>query len=578
MRLNNIKYLFILAAGLSLHSCLDLEPQDQLGENKMWQSPNDYQSFANNFYSWTADFGSVVRNGGYHNDLSSDLMTAASADVISQGNNTQPSSDGVYTGDYAHIRRCNMLLQRAANYPNPEDIKQYVGEAYFFRAYSYFDLLLTFGNVILTTEPLTTDDPKMQVAQNDRKEIVDTIVSDLNKAAENLPDFKALTTNENGRLSKQAAQAFLSRVALYEGTWQKFHKDGDATRAKELLNTAATAAKAVIDSKEFWLFGTDEKTKVLGDSAQKYMFVLENTKSNPAGIQKADNHEYIFTRRHDQTLAAIGWNITKTCIDNVQWVTSKFANMYLCTDGLPVDKSSRFEGYSKMTSEWANRDNRMRYTLLEPGTHYFTNLTPRTNWDDTDFEGTTLLASPHGSGYMHQKWATERSCADGQEGYDFPIIRYAEVLLNYAEAVYERDDKISDDDLAYLNEVRLRVNRDNGMPALSNAFVSAHGLDMRTEIRRERTIELFQEGFRLDDLKRWATAVEEMNQPLLGVKFTGTEFEQKWTGGKPSQATDADGRLIMDSNRKWTDKNYLFPLPSDQLTLNKNLVQNPGWK
>lgn len=116
------------------------------------------------------------------------------------------------------------------------------------------------------------------------------------------------------------------------------------------------------------------------------------------------------------------------------------------------------------------------------------------------------------------------------------------------------------------------------MPALTNAFVSENGLDMRTEIRCERTTELFQEGFRLDDLKRWATAVEEMNKPLLGVKFTGTEFEQKWSGGKPSQPTDADGRLIMDSNRKWTDKNSLFPLPSDQLTLNVNLKQNAGWK
>lgn len=578
MKLSNIKYLFIFAAGLSLHSCLDLEPQDQLGENKMWQTANDYLVFANNFYGWTADFSSVVRAGGYHNDLSSDLMTAASADVISQGNNTQPSSDGVYTGDYAHIRRCNMLLQRAAGYSKPDEIKQYVGEAYFFRAYSYYDLLRTFGNVIITTEPLTIDDPKMQVEQDDRSKVIDLIVSDLNKAIENLPDFKALTSAENGRLSKQAAQAFLSRVALYEGTWQKFHQGGDAARAKELLNTAASAAKAVIDSKEFWLFGTDEKTKVLGDSAQKYMFILENDKSNPAGIQKVDNHEYIFSRRHDQTLAAIGWNITKTCIDNVQWITSKFANMYLCTDGLPVDKSSKFKGYSTLTSEWQNRDNRMRYTLLEPGTRYFTNMTPRTNWDATDYAGKTLLASPHGSGYMHQKWASERACSDGQEAYDYPIIRYAEVLLNYVEAVYERDGKIGDDDLAYLNQVRLRVNQDNGMPALTNAFVSENGLDMRTEIRRERTIELFQEGFRLDDLKRWATAVEEMNKPLLGVKFTGTEFEQKWSGGKPSQPTDADGRLIMDSNRKWTDKNYLFPLPSDQLTLNVNLKQNAGWK
>lgn len=151
------------------------------------------------------------------------------------------------------------------------------------------------------------------------------------------------------------------------------------------------------------------------------------------------------------------------------------------------------------------------------------------------------------------------------------------MLLNYVEAVYERDGKIGDDDLAYLNEVRLRVNKDNGMPALTNAFVTANGLDMRTEIRRERTIELYQEGFRLDDLKRWAAAVQVMNQPLLGVKYVGTEFQTSWSNPAPSQSKDDNGCLIMDNNRKWTDKNYLFPLPSDQLKLNTNLKQNPGW-
>lgn len=576
MKLNKIQYLFIVAAGLSLHSCLDLEPQDQLGENKMWTSVNDYRDFANNFYGWTRDFSSSLRGGSYHSDEHSDLMTSSSIDIISKGTNTQPSSDGVYTSNYAHIRRCNMLLQRAASYSNPDDIKQYVGEAHFFRAYSYFDLLQTFGNVIITTEPLTIDDPKMKVTQNDRSEVVDLMVSDLNSAIDELPEYKSLTTAEDGRLSKQAAQAFLSRVALYEGTWQKFH-NSNTERAQQLLDIAAKAAKAVIDSKEFWLFGTDDKTKVLGDSAQKYMFILENTKSNPAGIQKSDNHEYIFSRRHDQTLAAIGWNITKNNVANVQYITRNFANMYLCTDGLPVEKSTKFQGYSKKTSEWQNRDNRMRYTLLEPGTKYFTNMTPRKNWDNTDFASSMTYTANGGSGYGNQKWGAERECSDGQEGYDYPIIRYAEVLLNYVEAVYERDGKIGDDDLAYLNEVRLRVNKDNGMPALTNAFVTANGLDMRTEIRRERTIELYQEGFRLDDLKRWAAAVQVMNQPLLGVKYVGTEFQTSWSNPAPSQSKDDNGCLIMDNNRKWTDKNYLFPLPADQLRLNTNLKQNPGW-
>ena len=102
---------------------------------------------------------------------------------------------------------------------------------------------------------------------------------------------------------------------------------------------------------------------------------------------------------------------------------------------------------------------------------------------------------------------------------------------------------------------------------------------MREEIRRERTVELYLEGFRIDDLKRWNTAVQTMNQPLLGVKYTGTEFQSNWgSANQPSQLKDSEGCLIMDDKRQWSDKNLLYPIPSDQLQLNPNLEQNPGWK
>ena len=180
-----------------------------------------------------------------------------------------------------------------------------------------------------------------------------------------------------------------------------------------------------------------------------------------------------------------------------------------------------------------------------------------------------------GTGYHNQKWAAERAVRDNYEGYDFPVIRYAEILLNYAEAVFERDDRISDSDLNIsLNLVRCRVNKK--MPKLSNEFVSINSLDLRTEIRRERTIELFHEGFRLDDLKRWKTAETEMPQDLLGIKWKGTEYETAWP--KCQYTRNADGILVLETGRKWAEKNYLFPLPKDQLQLNPNLKQNRGWE
>lgn len=572
------KFICAVTVVFGLASCLDLEPQDQLGGDKMWVTENDFKNFANNFYNWLPNFATIYNDGSAHSDSRSDLMTYTSVNIYSKGTNSVPSTDGNYTGAYNHIRRCNLLLEAAEGFGNKDAIRQYVGEAYFYRAFSYFELVQLYGNVIIVKTPIDINSGELQAARNDRSEVIDFVIDDLRNAIGLLTPADQLTSENEGRVSMEAAQAFLSRVALYEGTWQKFHYN-NTSRANSLLDQAAKAAKSVIDGGKFYLFGTQGESIVLGDSAQKYMFILENEQSNPANLGKSANHEYILTKRYDTTLARIGRNVTRETANNVQWITRNFANLYLCDDGLPIDKSPKFKGYATKKSEWQNRDTRMRYTLLMPGTHYWDNYAPRQNWNYGDMTGGYNYNGRNNdnSGYNNQKWASERDVADGYEGYDWPVIRYAEVLLNYAEAVFERDGKISDADLDLsLNKVRLRVNKTNNMPGLSNSLVSSNGLNMREEIRRERTVELYQEGFRIDDLKRWATAMGVMSRPLLGVKYTGTEWQT--AGWNPSFSKDAEGCLIMDSNRPWTEKNYLLPLPTDQLQLNPQLKQNPGWE
>lgn len=566
----HIIFIFIFIGGLTFHSCLDLDPQDQLAETNLWKSPNDYKLFANQFYSWTRDFGNSVYDAP-HSDKRSDILldNQDKNNVYRLGTNGLTEKDDNYNDAYKRIRRTNILLKNASTYATPSDITQYIGEAKFFRAYCYFDLLQLFGDVILTERPLDITDPELRVARNDRGQVVDFIIKDLEDAILRLP---SLTGVENGRIGTEGASAFLSRVALYEGTWQKFR--GNEARAKELLDIAAKAAKQVIDTKQFDLF----KPAVLGESAQKYMFILEDVKSNPAGLQKNANKEYIFSRRHDEALSPIGRNITVECLLNVQQISRKFASLYLCQDGLPIDKSPLFKGYDKIDSEWFNRDNRMRYTLAKPHDNFWSNEKSRVNWtgDQADLAGArTINFIPNtGSGYANQKWGTERKVNSNNEGYDYPIIRYAEVLLNYAEAVYERDNAISDQDLDIsLNLVRLRIN--SSMPKLSNNLVNANGLNMREEIRRERTIELYNEGFRIDDLKRWKTAEIEMPMDFIGIKWTGTEFQTVYPN--PTYSRNAGGCLIVETGRKWAEKNYLYPIPADQRRLNSNLGQNPGW-
>lgn len=572
--MKKITYILGLFSMLTFQSCLDMEPKTQLADTNYWQTPDHFKLFATQFYGWTVDFKQL--DDSPHSDVRSDLRTGITLDVYSNGTNSIPSSDKTYTNNYNRIRQVNTLLQQAEGYAVPADIETSVGEAHFFRAYCYFDLLQVYGDVIITRTPLDIDSPEMQMARNSRDEVVDFILEDLEEAIRLLPEANEISSKDEGRLSSQAASAFLSRVALYEGTWQKFRNGGQNTdRSSALLDIAATSAHDVIESGFFELFAPEE----LGTEAYKYLFILENDKSNPAGITKSGNKEYIFTRRHDPTLASIGFNITQGRLGNAVYVTRKMANMYLQSNGLPINPQTW--DYSKVDSEFKDRDNRMSNTLMIPGHTYWGTGGGRIDWTGSAEE---IANASHknfmpstGTGYFPHKWCCERDGVPaGMEAYDYPIIRYAEVLLNYAEAVFERDDKISDEDLAIsLNLTRKRVNPN--MPDLTNAFVSANNLDMRTEIRRERTVEFYDENFRIDDLKRWKTAEEEMPMNLTGVKWRGTDYETKWSDAS-SKTMDAEGCIIYEQGRVWEEKHYLYPLPIDQLKLNPNLKQNPGWE
>ena len=578
MKTNILKFI---CAGLVIFgytSCMDLDPKDSLGDNLVWNKADNFQLFANQFYGWTRDLGSGTDyqnavSDGVHSDFRSDLVCTSSVNTYSQGTNAIPEKDGNFTSIYKRIYYTNLLLQNAAGFGNQAAIATPMGEAYWFRAYLHFELVQIYGDAQILTEPLDIDNDQLYGSRNPRGEVIDQVVSDLRKAIDLLPE----TASEEGRLCKDAAYAMLSRVALYEGTWQKFH-NSNSTRASELLTIAKDAAKQVIDNKHYSLFYNEGlvNTGISNiNQSYRYMFILEDVQDNPLGLLKKDNTEYIFSHRHRDT-DKMTLNVTHAMMANTCYITRKMANMYLCSDGLPIEKSPLFQGYTQATSEFQNRDARMDNTMLFHGEQYWNNDGKwRTAWTIDDLGSSLTCNARSNSGYQSQKWGVECEVADYYESMDYPVIRYAEVLLNYAEAAYELNENISDADLDLsLNLVRRRVNP--SMPKLTNGFVSTNGLSMRDEIRRERTVELFLEGFRIDDLKRWKTAETEMPQDQLGVKMTGTWFESNWTG--QARSLNSDGCIIMYSGRSWTAKNYLYPLPQDQRQLNPNLSQNPGWE
>ena len=567
----NIKYISAICVFCGLTSCMNLDPKAEIGDSLVWEKADNFQLFANQFYGWTRDLqsGNTYQYGfsdGPHSDFRSDIVCSTIVNAYNQGTNSIEATDANYNSLYKRIYYTNLLIKHAGNFSNQAAIATPLGEALWFRAYLYFELVQLYGDAILLTEPVDMDSERLYQSQDDRGVVIDQCLKDLQRAAELLPD-KA----EEGRVTSGAANALLSRVALYEGTWQKFHNQ-NTSRATELLTIAKNAAKAVIDAGNYELFYNAE----LGNDSYRYMFILEDAaQCNPAGIAKSANKEYIMTTRHrDGDKLAL--NVTHAVTtSNVIWITRKMANMYLCDDGLPISKSPRFAGYNGATTEFQNRDNRMRCNMLANGDKFWDNDSKwRTTWTDADLSNCRTARVTSGSGYLCKKWAVERKVDDYYESMDYPVIRYAEVLLNYAEAAYEINDNISDQDLDIsLNLVRQRVNKN--MPKLSNSFVTSNGLSMREEIRRERTVELFMEGFRLDDLKRWATAVDEMSKDLTGVKITGTWFETNWPNH--GRQLDSEGCLILYTDRQWSKKNYLLPLPSDQLQLNPQLNQNPGW-
>ena len=270
-----------------------------MNDASVWSEAGNYQLFANQFYGWTSNLQSGETtnyrarvNDGPHSDMRSDLLATPNVNVYSAGTNSIPSTDGNYNNLYKQIYYTNLLLQKAEGFANKDAIAVPVAEAKFFRAYCFFELVQLYGDCILLTEPADMDSPLMNAERNDRGEVIDQCIKDLQEAAEGLPD----RPTEAGRLCKDAAWAYLSRVALYEGTWQKFHTGGaDATanseRVTSLLTTAKNAADEVIKRGNYKLFYNDQ----LGTESYRYMFILEDATCNPAGLTTSANTEYIFS-------------------------------------------------------------------------------------------------------------------------------------------------------------------------------------------------------------------------------------------------------------------------------------------
>ncbi|WP_347840816.1 RagB/SusD family nutrient uptake outer membrane protein [uncultured Draconibacterium sp.] len=631
--------LTLVFASLLLSSCediLDREPLDQLTEAIYFKSASDFEAASNYFYT---RFG--YESGDESSDLSNNVGYGTDI-VYGNGYTTAPVSDSEWNNNYDRMRAPNQLLEKAAEYEGDQsEIAEYVGIAYFFRAWHHWKLLKRFGGVPIVTKALDVNDEELYAPRNSRYEVVYQILSDLDAALATggLRSQNAMSDADQGRLSLEAVKAFKARILLYEATWEKYapndYLDAATGSAKpsgypsinDMFTMAKAEALAVMNSGAFELWDMRDEmaaVEVLETDfySEKHLYYLYNLEdgSNPAGLTKADNKEFILQTVYDYNYRTIGTNVAHS----KPWgPTRKLMDMYLCSDGLPVQHSSVFQGYANLEDEFQNRDLRLRGLVYIPKKQYWgwgTSVNTGGGaqygvpFDESgiDYEYgyyPSLRTETNGRniGYMGAKFVTESRDREGAlQGYNWPLLRYAEVLLIYAEATCELGGgQISDADLDMsINKIRDRA----GVAPLTNALIAPYSdLNMLGEIRRERALELFGENHRFDDLKRWGIAVQELKPTVAttyiqyegadteavsfinpkdgnllydpnGFSFGLTTTEESvstYSGIAPTKPGALI--LVLSANRLFSEMNYLDPIPTLQIEHNPALTQNPGW-
>ncbi len=568
------KILVFGAIALSVGGCdLTMLPEHELAPEQYFTNESDLTLWSNQFYSDNLEAAAIADDGDFMIDNGLSGYITGSRNAASQ------------TWSFSALRRINYLLEHLDQCPDRGIATRYEAVAKFFRAYFYFLKVRTYGDVPYYDRVLGSTDADVYKARDDRGYVMDRVLEDFDFAAKNLP---GTWESGNTRVTKWAALAYASRAALYEGTFRKYH---GLTDADKYLQQAAATAKEFITDSPFYLYKE-------GSEPYRDLFYAEDAKTC----------EVVLCRRYDKAFG-VTHSVPYTIKFGRTSFTRRFMNHYLMADG------SRFtdkEGWQTMpySQETQNRDPRMAQTVLCPGyiqvgatTVTKCTLSSHTGYEPIKFVGTAANSS-----------------TSGASSSDWILMRAAEVYLNYAEAVAELGTITQNDLDISVNLIRKRVN----MPAIDltsanstpdpylkscypNVTQSAH-TGVILEIRRERTVELVMEPpFRSWDLFRWNECKQALNYyvPYYGCYIPGAGtydmdndgtpdleiFTDTATSTCPTKLQIGKDLILSDTNsgyivgysgvihgQNWDDgRDYLWPIPAAQRTLNPALTQNPGW-
>ncbi|MGJ7032704.1 RagB/SusD family nutrient uptake outer membrane protein [Niabella hirudinis] len=616
--MKNLNRAFVIALlFLTTTGCLknlDLSPQGQLTTANPLGSVPELQKYMNQFYEGTFDGqpGGLAGGGIAYDDQNSDNQVVATPPALING--TRALSGAAALSEYTKLRGVNFVFENIGNCKGTQaDIDHYLGEAYFFRAYYYFSMLRKYGGVTWINKVLPPDNEVMKQPRATRTVIADSILADLDRAAALL---KIQTNNATMRIHKDYALAFKSRVALFEGTWEKYHKAkgtpffttgiSDA-KITNYFEQARDAAKAVISAGRWSIFNTGQPL-----SDYQTMFIT---------LDLTANKEVLFYKKYDITATPpVGHSITRylNMGGGSIGLSLSLVDDYLTRSGNIFTGTARADAQKTYGAELdpALRDPRLSQTVARPGARLrpltaaniymppfspiITQVTPAVSW-----------ANP--SGYSMLKYVEidgAPSTIEGESKSQAPAIqmRYAEVLLNYAEALAELQGASAQQEITtVLQPLRTRA----GMPAVdfqreynTDPAYAFSGLSATMQVvRRERRIEFAAEGMRMYDIFRWAVADELLagKRPLgplfigsnmvaanvAGGYYKGNLVYDKTSGnnlyltGNPGDAIryiDPYKNVCPDGLGFKTDRDYLSPINQDQLSLTGGKwVQNPGW-
>lgn len=519
-------------------------------------------------------------------DTQSDNMETLPYDKVVAGEYLVPSTGGGWSWSY--LRSVNYFLENYGKANAAAEAKNhYVGVARLFRAWFYFDKVKRFGNVPWYSGTMNiNDEAQLYKPQDPRTLVMDSVLKDLDYASANIRTSKTPLWTIN----RYVALSLKSRICLFEGTWRKYRGIADADR---FLIAAKDAAKKVIDEGGYSLYTTGKP-----DVDYLNLFAMSDAPQNEVIL--AYEYSTILNLRHafSAESGAYGRGFTKEMV-----------NSYLMKDGTPFTSVA---GYATKTymDEFENRDPRLIQTVLNP-------LYTRTDRTDASKRFSPIPKIPGGTptGYLQVKFYQDDPIKEiyGQSDNDAPVIRYAEVLLNYAEAMAELGTITQADLDLTINKLRDRVGMTGAahlnMGVAIDPVLAAQYPDVSSalilEIRRERRVELAGEGFRYSDILRWK-AGNLLAKKFYGIYFPGLGEYDLTKDGKldfaivaaiPAVKTPGvtyavinkdiylsngnSGNIVPYPNQTKTfneNKNYLFPIPTSELLLNKNLIQNPGWQ